>query len=74
MSRLPSVTAKEVVSALLKVGFEARHQTGSHLSLRHPATNRRTTVPMHAGDLDRGLLKKILKQAGLTEDEFRECL
>jgi len=74
MTRLPTVTSKEVVAALLKAGFETRHQTGSHLLLHHPLTKARTTVPMHARDLDRGLLRKILKQAGLTDEQFRELL
>ena len=74
MTRLPTVTPREVDAALLKAGFEAYHQSGSHLLLRHPLTKARTTVPMHARDLDRGLLRKILKQAGLTDEQFRELL
>jgi mRNA interferase HicA len=74
MSRLPTVTPKQVVKALLKGGFIQEHQRGSHLSLYHPETRRQTVVPMHVGDLHRGLLKTIIKQAGLTEDEFRELL
>ena len=70
MSRLPSVTSRELVAALLRTGFDTHHQSGSHLVLCHPTTNRR----IHTGDVDRGLLKKILKQAGLTEDEFRARL
>jgi predicted RNA binding protein YcfA (HicA-like mRNA interferase family) len=74
MSRLPSLTAKQVRKALLKGGFAEKHQRGSHLTLQHPVTGRHTTVPMHPGDLYRGLLKDILKQAGLTEEQFRELL
>jgi predicted RNA binding protein YcfA (HicA-like mRNA interferase family) len=33
-----------------------------------------TTVAMHPGDLSRPIMKKILKQAGLSEDEFRELI
>lgn len=68
------LAAKQVVKALLKSGFIQEHQRGSHLSLYNPGTRRQTVVPMHAGDLHRGLLKAIIKQAGLTEDQFRELL
>ena len=74
MSRLPAVTPKQVVNVLLQAGFEQLRQTGSHLHLRHPQTRRRTVVPMHNRDVPRGLLLAILKQAGLTADQFRELL
>jgi predicted RNA binding protein YcfA (HicA-like mRNA interferase family) len=74
MSRLPSLTAKQVLQALKRGGFVARHQSGSHLYLEHPITKHATTVPMHPGELKRWLLKEIVKQAGLSEDEFRELL
>ena len=74
MSRLPTITAKQLVKALLKAGFLEEHQRGSHLGLYQPATHRQTVVPMHTGDLPRGLVKAILKQAGLSEDDFRRLL
>lgn len=33
-----------------------------------------TSVPIHPGDVDRGLLKKIIKQADLSESDFRDLL
>lgn len=74
MSRLPTLTAKEVVKALQKTGFQIDHQRGSHIVLLHSETHRRTVVPMHTGDLPRPLLKAIIKQAGLSEDEFHSLL
>lgn len=74
MTRLPGVTARQMVAALMAAGFESKGQKGSHFHLRHPVTHHRTTVPIHPGDLDRGLVKKILKQAGVTEDVFRQLL
>ncbi len=70
MSRLPSLTPREVVAALKKAGFEERRQRGGHLFLWHPDREAVTTVPMHARDLPRGTLKAIITQAGLTEGEF----
>ena len=74
MSRLPTLTARKVFQALERGGFELYHSHGSHLYLIHPRTNRLTTVPMHPGDLRRGLLKQIIKQAGFSEVEFRKLL
>lgn len=46
-------------------------QRGSHLTLVHPATNKTVTVPVHTGaDIGKGLLKKILSDAGLSAGEF----
>jgi predicted RNA binding protein YcfA (HicA-like mRNA interferase family) len=72
MSRLPTLNAKQVVLALEKAGFEEHFKVGGHRLFKHPITNMRTEVPMHGGDLKRGLMKKIIKQAGLTEEEFRK--
>ncbi|MGH7798135.1 MAG: type II toxin-antitoxin system HicA family toxin [Candidatus Binatia bacterium] len=45
-------------------------QTGSHKVLRHPE-GRQTYVAMHPGTLPTGTFRKILKQAGLSEEQFR---
>jgi predicted RNA binding protein YcfA (HicA-like mRNA interferase family) len=74
MNRLPSVRPREIVVALKRDGFLEHHQKGSHLFLWHPMKLKMTTVPMHAKDLKRPLLKEILKQASLSEDEFRGLL
>jgi predicted RNA binding protein YcfA (HicA-like mRNA interferase family) len=74
MSRLPTPRAREVVTALKRAGFIEHHQKCSHLYFWHPVRHLMTTVPMHSGDLHRGLFKMILKQAGLSEDQIRELL
>ncbi len=71
MSRLPTVTPRQMVATLKRAGFVEHHQKGSHLYLWNPTTERMTTVSMHARDLKRGLMKKILTQAGLADDEFQ---
>lgn len=45
------------------------HQTGSHLVLRKDSALR-VTVPMHTGDLKRGTLRSIIRQSGLTLEQF----
>jgi predicted RNA binding protein YcfA (HicA-like mRNA interferase family) len=62
--------AREVLSRLQRAGFAIRRQAGSHVVLRH-ADGRQTYVAMHPGDIPTGTFRSILKQAGLTEDEFR---
>lgn len=74
MNRLKQIKARELVSALKQAGFIPDNQEGSHLILVNEIRNIQTSVPMHAGDIGRGLLKKILKQAKLTEKEFKKLL
>jgi predicted RNA binding protein YcfA (HicA-like mRNA interferase family) len=63
-------SAREVLAKLLRAGFEEVRQSGSHKVLRHPS-GRQTYVAMHPGTLPSGTFRKILKQAGLTEEQFR---
>jgi len=74
MTRLPTLNARQVVQALKRGGFVKTGQRGSHLFLHHPATGRLTGVPIHPGDLRRGLVRQIIQQAGLTEKGFRLLL
>lgn len=75
-SRLPALKALEVIAALEKAGFSVVRTTGSHHRMVHaddPA--RATTVPVHKGrDLARPVLRAIIKQAGMTVDEFVDLL
>jgi len=73
MSRLPTVRPTQVARALERAGFARRRQSGSHLSMRH-SEGRLCIVPIHPRDLKREVLKTILKQAGLSEDEFLKLL
>jgi predicted RNA binding protein YcfA (HicA-like mRNA interferase family) len=68
--RLPAITAKELVLFLKRQGFVEDRQRGSHLVLFHPATNRTVVVPIHGGDLGRGLARGILKDAGFSVEDY----
>ena len=73
--RLPSLTARKVLRALRRAGFYIHHQTGSHATLKHPDDpTKRVTVPVHSRDLQRGTLLAIVKQAGMTTEEFLQHL
>ena len=63
-------TARQVVRFLKRKGFVAKRQSGAHLVLQHPETKYRTVVPIHPGDLPKGLLHRILKDAGLSLQDF----
>jgi predicted RNA binding protein YcfA (HicA-like mRNA interferase family) len=63
-------SAREVLAKLIRAGFVEVRQTGSHKVLRH-SDGRQTYVAMHPGTLPTGTFRKILKQAGVSEEEFR---
>ena len=74
MPKLPTVTANEVIKALEKIGFQKVRQKGSHVRMKHE-DNRVVTVPVHKGKtIGKGLLRKILKDAELTVEEFIKLL
>ena len=60
------LTPKQMIRFLQQNGFEKVSSSGgSHQKMYNPITKRRTTVPMHNSDLDKGTEQAILKQAGL---------
>jgi predicted RNA binding protein YcfA (HicA-like mRNA interferase family) len=70
MGSIPVLKSKEVASILVKLGFEAVRQRGSHKQFRH-ADGRSTTAPSHSNrDISPILLKQIAKDIDLTIDEF----
>ena len=61
----------EVVRKLKRAGFEFdRGAKGSHEIWWNPTTRNRTTIPNHPGDIPEGTLRAILKQAGISPEEF----
>ena len=74
MPRMPRVTGKDVIAALVQVGFEVARVKGSHHFLRH-SDGRVTVVPVHAAEtIGPGLLAKILRDCELTREQFQELL
>lgn len=73
--RLPALKPREVIRALGRAGFVVDHATGSHHILYHSAKPRlRVTVAYHSKDLKPKTLRSIIRQAGLTVDEFLDLL
>jgi len=74
VSTLPRISGREVVTALLKIGYEKDRQKGSHIVLRQIAyPHRRVVVPDHR-EVAKGTLRKIIKQVGLTVEDFKQLL
>jgi predicted RNA binding protein YcfA (HicA-like mRNA interferase family) len=75
MSRLPTLSGKEAIRALGKVGFQLIRQAGSHIVLQKaiPGSTITVVVPNHP-ELAKGTLRSIIRKSGLSVDEFIELL
>ncbi|MBF0229101.1 MAG: type II toxin-antitoxin system HicA family toxin [Desulfamplus sp.] len=70
MGTFPVLKPKELTAILNHLGFYEVRQKGSHKQFRH-VDGRGTTVPFHVGrDISPLLLKQIIKDIGLTVEEF----
>ena len=69
MTSLPGISGRECVAALSKRGFQFKRQNGSHIILRRAEPFGQVVVPDHR-ELDRGTLRGILRQVGLSIEEF----
>ena len=69
MMKLPGVSGKKCVKVLEKFGFEIYRQRGSHVTLVRKFPLDQATVPLHK-ELDRGTLRAILRQTGISSEEF----
>ena len=75
--RLPALTPRQVMRALQRAGFVTVHRRGrgSHRYFRHPDwPHVLIVIPHHPKDIKRSLLHSIVKDAGLTVEEFLELL
>ena len=71
MGRLAGYGYRQIVKRLKKLGFALDRQAAGSNEIWHNArTNRYTTIPNHPGDLPEGTLRAILKQAGVSPDQF----
>jgi predicted RNA binding protein YcfA (HicA-like mRNA interferase family) len=69
VTKLPRVSGRECIQALVRAGFVVRRQHSSHVVLRRDEPFAQVVVPDHR-ELDRGTLRAILRQADVTVDEF----
>ena len=73
MSKLPRVSGEAAASALKRCGFYLRRQHGSHLIMRRDVPFAQTVIPNHR-ELDPGTLRAILRQSGVSLEEFNRLL
>jgi predicted RNA binding protein YcfA (HicA-like mRNA interferase family) len=73
MSKLPVISGAKCVKALGRVDFVVNRQRGSHIILVREDPRATVSVPDH-DELDRGTLRAIIRQAGLSVDEFVQLL
>jgi predicted RNA binding protein YcfA (HicA-like mRNA interferase family) len=71
---MPVVSGADAVRAFCKIGYRVSHQTGSHIILRHESPpHRHLSVPNHR-ELAKGTLRGLIRDAGMTVDEFSALL
>ncbi len=73
MTKLPRISGRECMKILARRGFYVRRQEGSHMILRRDDPLAQVVVPDHK-ELDRGTLRAIIRQAGLSVDEFIDLM
>jgi predicted RNA binding protein YcfA (HicA-like mRNA interferase family) len=73
MSKLPVLSGRECIKALESAGFYLKRQEGSHIVMRRDDPFAQVVVPNHK-ELDRGTLRAIIRQAGLSSNEFLKLL
>lgn len=73
MPKLPRITSRRLIAALLRQGFFVDRQRGSHIVLRH-VDGRMAVIPSHARDLPIGTLKGILDDIDLSIEALLEIL
>jgi len=71
MSKLKIISCSEMCKLLESIGFVAVRQKGSHRRYKH-SDERTTQVAMHATDIDRTLIRKILRDIDLTIDDYND--
>jgi len=73
--KLPVVSGKDAIKVFEKMGYVIVRQTGSHIRMKHRSDNSKKplTIPDHKV-LGKGLLRKLLRDAELTVEEFNRLI
>lgn len=72
---LPVISGRKVIKALTKTGFTVEGKKGSHVKLKKNEGGKIliVIVPDHS-EIAKGTLKSILRQAGITREDFLKLL
>ena len=72
--RLPAVKPQQLMRVLEGRGWQLIRTRGSHYVFKHQEFPNRIVVPVHGRELKRGILTAIMKDAGISREEFRGLL
>ena len=73
MPSLPVISGREARRAFEREGWAFDRQKGSHMMLTKPGARMTLSIPDHR-ELDRGLLRSLIRDAGMSVDEFHALL
>ncbi|MFZ2412234.1 MAG: type II toxin-antitoxin system HicA family toxin [Candidatus Methanoperedens sp.] len=73
MPKLPIISGMEAIKAFSRAGWMPHRQVGSHVVLRKEGSKVTLSVPKHR-ELKPGLLRNLIKAAGLTVEEFEKFM
>jgi predicted RNA binding protein YcfA (HicA-like mRNA interferase family) len=73
MGKLGNISGKEAVKAFEKAGWIPLGQVGSHLIMVKPGVRVNLSIPQHK-ELSVGTLRALIRNAGMTVDEFIQFL
>lgn len=72
--RLPVTSGNNAIKVFQKIGYQTVRQRGSHIRMRHTdPSHKPLTIPVHK-ELKPGLLRKLLRDSGLSVEEFVKLL
>ena len=73
MPKLPRISGRKAVRAFQRAGWEVARQRGSHVVLTKAGSFYTLSIPLHRV-LGPGLLRDLIRKAGLAVEEFEELL
>jgi len=75
MPKLPVISGSQAIKCFEKIGYQVVRQRGSHIRMHHKSdiTKKPLTIPRHR-TLGKGLLRKLLRDAKLSIEEFVKLL
>ena len=68
-NKLPLISGDKAIRAFSKAGWHFDRISGSHAILRKEGSMVTLSVPLHA-ELKKGLLRALIKDAGMDVEEF----
>lgn len=74
MPKLPVISGEKAIKTFIKIGYKITRQKGSHIRLHHEDRHKEPlTIPNHKV-LDKGLLRRLLRDSRLSVSDFLELL